>query len=235
MGRSDNFVWWSRTEPYQGGDHAPNLCDSDWESSRDEQRGRDTRREWEGEGRERGGEADVASWRVLQAYRAAGDDHACAEQTRVEDPCAGKGCALGACIHLCSDELHGAHGYVCTFQHSVYTRAARVTNPPVLQRGSQKLTYGPGVNAPWNSAFSSAPTATPAPGKGKEKDGVNGMPNGKDKDKEKETPRSLPDARLYATWNYEQKRYDEPLVVRRRLGSVAAVPMGRARSESTNA
>ncbi|KAI0744680.1 hypothetical protein C8Q76DRAFT_700708 [Earliella scabrosa] len=119
--------------------------------------------------------------------------------------------------------------------HSVYTRAARVTNPPVLQRGSQKLTYGPGVNAPWNSAFSSAPAATPAPGKGKEKDGVNGMPNGKDKDKEKETPRSLPDARLYATWNYEQKRYDEPLVVRRRLGSVAAVPMGRARSESTNA
>ena len=77
------------------------------------------------------------------------------------------------------------------------------------------------------------PATTPAPGKGKE---TNGMPNGKEKDKDKEAARPLPDARLYATWNYEQKRFEEPLMTRRRVGSVAGgvggVSMGRTRSES---
>ncbi|KAI0830195.1 hypothetical protein BC628DRAFT_1313812 [Trametes gibbosa] len=121
----------------------------------------------------------------------------------------------------------------------VYARTTRLAHPPVLQRGSQKLTYGPGVNAPWNASFSPMPASTPALGKGKEAAGAgagagaNGaLPNGKEK--EREAPRPLPDARLYATWNYEQKQFDEVLVVRRRMGSVHAPPPGRTKSESTN-
>lgn len=114
-------------------------------------------------------------------------------------------------------------------QSQVYARTTRLQHPPVLQRGSQKLTYGPGVNAPWNASFSPMPASTPAPGKGKEAAaGVNGAaPNGKEK--EKEPPRPLPDARLYATWSYEQKGFDEVLVVRRRMGSVH-----NPKSESAN-
>ncbi|KAI0776783.1 hypothetical protein BD413DRAFT_522614 [Trametes elegans] len=123
----------------------------------------------------------------------------------------------------------------------VYARTTRLVHPPVLQRGAQKLTYGPGANAPWNASFSPMPAATPAAGSGKgSKDGgagagaggvapgANGQVNGKDK----EPPRPLPDARLYATWSYEQKAFDEPLVVRRRMGSVHAP--GRAKSESAS-
>ncbi|KAI0632902.1 hypothetical protein C8Q77DRAFT_1120425 [Trametes polyzona] len=114
---------------------------------------------------------------------------------------------------------------------AVYARTTRLQHPPVLQRGNQKLTYGPGVNAPWNASFSPMPATTPAPGKGKEAGGANGAaPNGKEK--EKEPPRPLPDARLYATWSYEPKAFDEVLVVRRRMGSVHAP--GRAKSESAN-
>ena len=123
----------------------------------------------------------------------------------------------------------------------MYARTVRVQHPPVLQRGTQKLTYGPGVNAPWNASFSPQPAATPATGKGgagggKDGAGANGLANGNGNGKEKEgaPARPLPDARLYATWNYEPKRFDEPLVVRRRVGSVVGGPaaMGRARSES---
>ena len=120
----------------------------------------------------------------------------------------------------------------------MYVRSSRIQHPPVLQRGTQKLVYGPGVNAPWNSSYNPTPAATPAGGKGKD-GAANGIPNGKDKGGDKgadgEKPRALPDARLYATWNYETKRFDEPLVVRRRVGSIAVPPMTRARSESTNA
>ncbi|KAH9922342.1 uncharacterized protein BXZ73DRAFT_51359 [Epithele typhae] len=123
---------------------------------------------------------------------------------------------------------------------NVYARTMRIQHPPVLQRGPQKLTYGPGVNAPWNSSLSPMPAATPAGGgKGKGANGeANGMVNGKEKEKEKEkeSSRPLPDARLYATWNYEPKRFDETLVVRRRMGTVVGHPPGggggRARSES---
>ncbi|KAI0668824.1 hypothetical protein C8Q78DRAFT_1155167 [Trametes maxima] len=117
----------------------------------------------------------------------------------------------------------------------VYARTTRLAHPPVLQRGKEKLIYGPGVNAPWNASFSPMPASAPAPGKGKGGEGAaNGMANGKEKDKDKEPPRPLPDARLYATWSYEQKPFDEPLVVRRRLGSVHAPGAGRAKSESAN-
>lgn len=120
-------------------------------------------------------------------------------------------------------------------QTPVYARTVRVPHPPVLTRGTQKLTYGPGVNAPWNSSLS--PTPAPAPAQGKGKDAApNGVASGKEEEKE---GAKLPDARLYATWNYETKRFDEPLPARRRVGSIVvhpgAVSMGRARSESTNA
>ena len=136
----------------------------------------------------------------------------------------------------------------------MYGRTTRVVHPPVLQRGSQKLTYGPGANAPWNSSFSPAPAATPATaqgggGGGKGKGAANGgpdMPNGKDKDgatrensnnNSKEAARPLPDARFFATWSYEPKRFDDALPVRRRVGGGGGVGPpggggGRARSES---
>ncbi|EPQ55838.1 hypothetical protein GLOTRDRAFT_76055 [Gloeophyllum trabeum ATCC 11539] len=84
---------------------------------------------------------------------------------------------------------------------SVYTRTTRLTHPPVLMKGTQKLTYGPGMNAPWNSM--AAPT--PAGGKAKDKD--------KDKEPEEkdEAPKVLPDARFYATWDYEPKVFWDPI------------------------
>jgi len=113
---------------------------------------------------------------------------------------------------------------------SVYTRTTRLTHPPVLHRGTQKLTYGTGINAQWNTNAS-----VPAAGTGKTKDGgANGLSNGKDADAPVKP--LLPDARLYATWDYEQKRFHEPLPVRRgRMGSlqtpVTVAPV-RGRSES---
>ncbi|KZT03328.1 uncharacterized protein LAESUDRAFT_744694 [Laetiporus sulphureus 93-53] len=110
----------------------------------------------------------------------------------------------------------------------VYSRVTRLTHPPVLQRGTQRLVYGPGVSAPWNTNAPPTPPAPPNAGKGKE--GVNGV------SKDAETPsKPLPDARLYATWDYEQKRFHEPLIVRRGRGSVQAgvnMPPLRSRGES---
>ncbi|KZT68102.1 hypothetical protein DAEQUDRAFT_693189 [Daedalea quercina L-15889] len=114
---------------------------------------------------------------------------------------------------------------------SVYGRTTRLTHPPILQRGSQRLTYGPGVNAPWNTNAPTPPAAPLTNAKGKDT-GVNGVV------KDGEAPaKALSDARLYATWDYEQKRYHEPLASRRgRPGSIqgvgAAVPPVRQRSES---
>lgn len=88
-------------------------------------------------------------------------------------------------------------------------RTTRLAHPPVLQRGNQKLYYGTGVSAPWNSSASVAP---PPPGaKGKEDGVVNGRGN--------EPPTfTLPDAQMFATWDFEAKRQQEPLVVRRGRG-----------------
>ncbi|KAH9921105.1 uncharacterized protein B0H18DRAFT_1021908 [Fomitopsis serialis] len=114
---------------------------------------------------------------------------------------------------------------------SVYGRATRLTHPPILQRGSQRLTYGPGVNAPWNTNAPTPPAAPLMNAKGKDT-GVNGVT------KAGETSvKTLSDARLYATWDYEQKRFHEPLVPRRgRIGSMQSVgapaPPVRQRSES---
>ncbi|TFY52554.1 hypothetical protein EVJ58_g9951 [Rhodofomes roseus] len=114
---------------------------------------------------------------------------------------------------------------------SVYGRATRLTHPPILQRGSQKLTYGPGINAPWNTNAPTPPAAPLTNAKGKDS-GVNGVV------KDGETPaRALSDARLYATWDYEPKRFQDAIVPRRgRMGSMHSVsapgPPVRQRSES---
>lgn len=117
---------------------------------------------------------------------------------------------------------------------AVLSRITRLSHPSVLQRGPEKLTYGSGVPAPWNSDKSSAPIPAPSMAKGKEL--ANGLPNGKGKEGEKEPV--LPDARLFATWEHDQKSFREPLTVPRRArqGSVhtslsSNVP-GRARGES---
>lgn len=101
-------------------------------------------------------------------------------------------------------------------------------------RGSQKLTYGPGVNAPWNSgAGLPAPAVTPLL--------PNGVKSSKDKEKDKDAsaPKSLPDARMYATWSWEQKSYREPLPLANRRTRMSTVQLSgvvgngrRARSES---
>ncbi|KAJ6600781.1 hypothetical protein B0H10DRAFT_2441043 [Mycena sp. CBHHK59/15] len=69
----------------------------------------------------------------------------------------------------------------------IFARATRLAHPPPLTRGSKLLTYGPGTPAPWN-----APD-----------DIVREF-------KDKEPPR-VPDARVYATWEYETKDFRAPL------------------------
>ncbi|KAJ7594115.1 hypothetical protein C8J56DRAFT_926008 [Mycena floridula] len=96
---------------------------------------------------------------------------------------------------------------------AILNRATRLSNPPALMRSNgTPLTYGNGIQAPWN-AGSDANPATPATAKSK--DGVNGFLAHK---------AAVPDARLFATWDYEQKDYKMPLASkssgRARMGSV---------------
>ncbi|KAG1733075.1 uncharacterized protein EDB91DRAFT_1150378 [Suillus paluster] len=91
---------------------------------------------------------------------------------------------------------------------SVLARTTRLAHPPVLQRGNQKLYYGAGVSAPWNSSSSGAPAGA----KGKDDGIANGRGN--------EPPTfTLPDAQMFATWEFEVKRPQESLVVRRGRGA----------------
>lgn len=92
------------------------------------------------------------------------------------------------------------------------SRTTRLTHPPVLQRGSQKLVYGSGIPAPWNSS----PTNSAGQG-GKGEDGS--AANGQDA-----SSFTLPDAQMFATWDYEAKHYQEPLGAGRR-GRVSSTPI----------
>ncbi|KAI6118105.1 hypothetical protein F5141DRAFT_1096166 [Pisolithus sp. B1] len=102
---------------------------------------------------------------------------------------------------------------------SVQARTTRLTHPPVLQRGSQKLIYGPGISAPWNSSLASGGPAgqqQSQPQPQPSKSGEDSLTNGR------ETPSfTLPDAQMFATWDYEVKRYQDPLS---RRGRVVGVP-----------
>ncbi|KAH9996137.1 hypothetical protein BJV74DRAFT_769319 [Russula compacta] len=117
----------------------------------------------------------------------------------------------------------------------VLSRITRLSHPTVLQRGPEKLTYGTGVPAPWNNSDrSSASLQTPSAAKELL---PNGLTNGKGKEGEKGPV--LPDARLFATWEHEQKNFRDLLTIPRRArqGSVhTSLPIsnvpGRARGES---
>lgn len=103
---------------------------------------------------------------------------------------------------------------------AILTRTSRLSHPPVLQRGSKLLVYGPGVPAPWN-ANSPTPADANPPLSAKLKEGINGT-SGKSEDSPVKPV--LPDARLYATWDYEPKDFRVPLAsttrTRGRMGSV---------------
>ncbi|KIM41702.1 hypothetical protein M413DRAFT_444944 [Hebeloma cylindrosporum] len=109
---------------------------------------------------------------------------------------------------------------------AILTRTSRLTHPPVLHRGTKPLTYGSGIAAPWNAnPVASAPDAippTPLTSKPKDTPTTNG----------RDTPAKpiLPDARLYATWDYETKDFRMPLAPpprgRGRMGSMQASGSG---------
>ncbi|KAF9238395.1 hypothetical protein BU15DRAFT_47719 [Melanogaster broomeanus] len=96
---------------------------------------------------------------------------------------------------------------------SVLSRTSRLTHPPVMQQGSQKLYYGPGVPAPWNSSLTGA-SGTPGIRGGEDPSVVNG----------REAPSFiLPDAQMFATWDYEAKHFQQPLAASRR-GRASGTP-----------
>jgi hypothetical protein len=110
---------------------------------------------------------------------------------------------------------------LCLAQPSVHVRTTRLSHPTVLTGNGQKLIYGSGVPAPWNAA--STPPVAATPTVNKPKDGtVNGISNN---NKPKETPKTLPDATLFATWDYDKKDFRQPLVPGRR-GRVGSVQGG---------
>ncbi|KAH9477013.1 hypothetical protein JR316_0010929 [Psilocybe cubensis] len=108
---------------------------------------------------------------------------------------------------------------------TILARTSRLAHPPVLHRGNRPLVYGPGIPAPWNAnAVSTGPDPVPAtPMAAKPKDAAPAA-NGNTKDSP--TKPVLPDARLFATWDYEQKDFKVPLAPvvrsRNRVGSVQA-------------
>ena len=102
-----------------------------------------------------------------------------------------------------------------------------MSNPPVLHRGSKQLLYGSGIAAPWNAnALATGPdgiTPTPVAMKPKETPTANG--------KESPVKPILPDAKLYATWDYEAKDFKVPLNPtaarsRNRMGSIQSSGSG---------
>ncbi|KAF8797742.1 hypothetical protein BYT27DRAFT_6930415 [Phlegmacium glaucopus] len=110
---------------------------------------------------------------------------------------------------------------------TILARTSRLSHPPILHRGSKPLTYGTGIPAPWNAnplpstSNNDFPSATPLTSKPKDS-----IFNGKDS-----PPKPIiPDARLYATWDYETKDFRVPLVPfgrgRSRMGSVQASGSG---------
>lgn len=115
---------------------------------------------------------------------------------------------------------------ISRMQHNVISRTTRLFHPLALTQDNKKLTYGPGISAPWNTGTAAAAATAPT------------LLNGAKKEKEKDAPpKALPDARLYATWNWERKSFREPLPRRpSRMGTVqlsGTIGNGRrARSES---
>lgn len=87
----------------------------------------------------------------------------------------------------------------------IYRKITRTLPPPALQRDNRKLTYGPGIPAPWNS---------------KPFDDKSNANKFKEKEKEKEKNNvdggvKLVDALMYATWDWDAKDFRTPLAPRR--------------------
>ncbi|CAA7261949.1 unnamed protein product [Cyclocybe aegerita] len=107
---------------------------------------------------------------------------------------------------------------------AILARTSRLSHPPILYRGTKPLIYGSGTPAPWNanaiSVGGDAVPTTPATSKPKDAPGANG----------KDSPEKpvLPDARLFATWDYDTKDFKAPLVPRgrARMGSMQASGSG---------
>lgn len=93
------------------------------------------------------------------------------------------------------------------FQPALYSRATKLLPPPLQTSATERFVYGPGVPAPWNSSNSAA-TAV-AEGSGKNKELANGQKDGSSKGEAK--PDVVPDATLYATWDWEMKDYRLPI------------------------
>lgn len=74
----------------------------------------------------------------------------------------------------------------------------------MLHRGTKALTYGPGIPAPWNSNLPGQDgVGAGGPLTTKDSNATNGKDGG---------PKPLlPDARLYATWDYDTKDFRVPL------------------------
>ncbi|KAL0573332.1 hypothetical protein V5O48_008630 [Marasmius crinis-equi] len=115
---------------------------------------------------------------------------------------------------------------------TIFGRTTRLTHPSVLFRGTKQLIYGSGVPAPWNTHVVSS-SNDPRDGGGAGS-GVNGI--GRSDPAAKNAP---PDARLFATWDYEAKDYRAPLpashLKKGRIGGQGVgVALGaRGRSAST--
>ncbi|KAG6915093.1 hypothetical protein DXG01_013472 [Tephrocybe rancida] len=86
----------------------------------------------------------------------------------------------------------------------IMMRTGRLSHPPPLQRGAKPLVYGTGVPAPWN-----ANVLPPVDGTGEE-------------EKEKKEKAALGDARLYATWEVENKDFRVGIAPRRTRNNVVA-------------
>jgi hypothetical protein len=88
-------------------------------------------------------------------------------------------------------------------QAPIYRKITRHLPPPALQRDNRKLTYGPGVPAPWNSKPSDEKSH-----KNKEKDKDKANVDGGVK---------LVDALMFATWDWDAKDFRTPLGPRRAI------------------
>lgn len=100
-----------------------------------------------------------------------------------------------------------------TLSGAVYNRTTKIGHPPVLTRGSQKLVYGPGVAAPWNTGGAGPGSTSAGLNSAKPTGGKKGGGDGEDAKGGAGKQGVLPDARLFATWDYEQKHFYEPLAV----------------------
>ena len=109
-------------------------------------------------------------------------------------------------------------------QPSVLVRATRVNHPlPLISASNEKLIYGSGIPAPWNSTPSTS--SNEPSGKSRDRRNSNATANGAGAEGSEERQNALADARLFATWDWEVHDFRQPiqssLGKRWRAGSIA--------------